>query len=250
MILPRGIEIKQPEVWKPITTKEVDNVAPIYTISNYGITYNSRTNTYLPQNIFYRKDKYITISLALQNGDHVYAQPHRLVMMVFDPIENYKEYDVNHKDGIKYHNWLWNLEWSTHLDNMRHAMENNLFKHGSERGNSVYDEELIREICKYISEGLSPKQVNQKLNGDYTKLYHNIKNGHSWIFISKDYDFSNAYSRLVFDSTKREKIEYIVKTNPNITREEILTILGYTKDNCKWYDVLAALNRFLDKLSS
>ena len=88
--------------------------------------------------------------------------------MVFNPIENSGDYDVNHKDGIKYHNWEWNLEWSTHLENMRHAVDNNLFKHGSERGNSVYDEDLVREICKYISEGLSPKQVNQKLNGTST----------------------------------------------------------------------------------
>lgn len=246
MILPRGNEMIFEEVWKDITGDVVENIADYYSISTYGRIYNRKTKTYLPQNIFYWKDKYITISLALRDGTHVYRQMHRLVLETFNPIENSNLYDANHKDGIKYHNWIWNLEWSTHKENMDHAWENSLFKFGKDRANTVYDDGFIRQICEYIQNGLSPKQVNDIVGSDISKLYHNIKNGHCRSNISKDYDFNNAYSRSVFSDTEKEKIAELVKAN--VSEKDILNTLGYTKDNCKYYDKLAALKRYIDKL--
>ena len=163
MILPRGNEIFCEEIWKDISTDVVKNIANYYSISTYGRIYNKKTKTYLPQNIFYWKDKYITISLALQDGTHVFRQMHRLVLETFNPIENSSLYDVNHKDGVKYHNCIWNLEWSTHKDNMDHAWENNLFKFGKDRANTVYDDEFIIQICEYIQDGLSPRSEERRV---------------------------------------------------------------------------------------
>ena len=247
MLLPRGIEIVAPENWAPITELIVPNIAPIYTISTYGRVYNARTNTYLPQNIFYRKDKYITISLALNDGSHVFRQIHRLELETFNPIDNSNEYDVNHKDGIKYHNWIWNLEWVTHKENMNHAWDNNLFKFGSERSNTVYDEKLIHSICKMIADGLSCKEVEKSLGFKCDKLYHNIKNGHCWSHISQYYDFSNAYKGSTFTDEQKDIILDMKSKNPDMKPSAIVLALGYKKDEKSFNSKVVAIRRLLSK---
>lgn len=247
MILPRGIEILEPENWAPVTELIVPNIVPIYTISTYGRIYNARTNTYLPQNIFYRKNKYITVSLALNDGSHVFKQIHRLELEVFNPIDSSNNYDANHKDGVKYHNWIWNLEWATHKENMNHAWDNNLFKFGSERANTVYDEQLIHTICQMIANGLSYKQVEKSLGFECEKLYHNIKNGHCWTHISQHYDFSNAFKRSVFTDEQKDIIIKMKIENPNINPIDIVLALGYEKGPKSFYDKVAAAKRVLVK---
>ena len=201
----------------------------------------------MPQNIFYRKDKYITVSLALADGSHIYKQIHRLELETFNPIDNSNEYDVNHKDGIKYHNWIWNLEWSTHKDNMNHAWNNNLFKFGSERSNTVYDEQLIRRICQMISDGFSYKMVKKSLGFECEQLYYNIKSGHCWSHISRNYDFSNAFNRSVFTNDQKDIIVDMKKKNPDINPIDIVLALGYEKGKKSFYDKVAAAKRVLSK---
>lgn len=49
---------------------------------------------------------------------------HRLVMLVFHPIENPKTMEVNHKNCDKYFNYEGNLEWATPKDNAAHGVKN------------------------------------------------------------------------------------------------------------------------------
>ena len=248
MILPRGLEIIEQEKWATITDCIVSNIAPIYSISTYGRVYNSKTGNYLPQNIFYNKDKYITISLSLLDGTHTFKQIHRLELETFIPIKNSDDYEVNHKDGIKYHNWIWNLEWVTHKDNMIHAIDNNLFKFGSDRSNTVYDEQLIHYICNLISKGYSYKQVEKILGFDCEKLYHNIKNGHCWKHISKQYDFSNAFKRSSLSNVEKDMIIKMRSAEPNITPTCICVNLGYVKGTKLFHNKVEAIRRMLPNI--
>ena len=61
---------------------------------------------------------------------------HRLVMETFSPIKGSENLQVNHKDGNKENNSINNLEWVTNMENMQHAIRNNLTRkvHGEEVG--------------------------------------------------------------------------------------------------------------------
>lgn len=52
---------------------------------------------------------------------------HRMLCLVFKPYPNNVDaLTVNHKDGIPGNDWLDNLEWATHSENVRHSYENDL----------------------------------------------------------------------------------------------------------------------------
>lgn len=196
MIIP--VVSREPESWIRIPQDLFPDIVPRYLISTFGRIYNEETNNIIPMNKMYNKDKYITISLSTIDGGYRYFQIHRLMMMIFNPIPNYEVYDVNHKDGVKYHNWLWNLEWVTKSENIQHALNNNLFNLGETRDNSKLTDNQARLICEKISNGKSPKQISNEMNLEncnVDKIVMNIMNGLSWKHISKDYDFSNAYKK-------------------------------------------------------
>jgi hypothetical protein len=225
------IILPENEAWIPITNDIVPNIMSHYLISTYGRIYNQVTGNYLPQNRLYNKDKYITIHLSTYNGS-VCAQPHRLVAMVFlGCVEGYEHLDVNHKDGIKYHNWLWNLEWCTKSENVQHAIRNDLFNLGETRDNSILTNDQANQICKLIENGLSANEIDKEMklnNCDIKKIVQNIKNGHSWKHISKNYDFSNAYRKERFSEEEINKIcRYFQDNGTSIGYREILKYLGY-----------------------
>lgn len=191
MLLPVGEEILFPEEWVWIPHLFVPGIANYYKISSWGRVLNTKTGNYLPQNMNYCKDKYITVRLNDIYGNPIYCQPHRLVMMCFRPVMNYHELDVNHKDCIKYHNWVWNLEWATRQENMNHAKLNNLFIKGEDRKSTKLLNDQVEIICELISKGIGPKEISNIMNIDncnIEKIVQNIKNGHSWRFISEKYD--------------------------------------------------------------
>ena len=196
MLLPYPYTSQMEGCFVPLDIKLFPRVIPgTYLVSNLGFVYDLETNTYLPKNISYNKDKYITIKLKTIDGLGEYVQVHRLVGYHFLYTDGCEELDINHKDCIKFHNWSWNLEWMTHKDNMIYAVENNSFKHGQDRKSSKLSNKQVIEICKLIDKGLTNKQIKEILydidNINLGKTITNIRNGHCWNFISKDYSFRN-----------------------------------------------------------
>ena len=53
---------------------------------------------------------------------------HRLILMAFKPIKDFERLDVNHRDGDKLNNALYNLEWCTRSQNIKHSYRNGLQK--------------------------------------------------------------------------------------------------------------------------
>lgn len=70
---------------------------------------------------YYTKDGYLRLVLT-KNSKAKHHLVHRLVARTFlDVPDNYLELEVNHIDEDKENNYYKNLEWCTHVNNMRHS---------------------------------------------------------------------------------------------------------------------------------
>jgi len=76
-----------------------------------------------PQQINHAGYMNVTLSIAKRNKCHFLV--HRLVGIAFIPNPDNKR-SINHKNGVKTDNYVENLEWATHSENMLHAYENGL----------------------------------------------------------------------------------------------------------------------------
>lgn len=70
---------------------------------------------------------------------------HRLVAMAFIPNPKDKQ-EVNHIDCNTKNNHVSNLEWSTHQENMQHALSNNLILKGERHGKAKLNEKDVLAI--------------------------------------------------------------------------------------------------------
>lgn len=90
--------------------------------------------------------------------------------------------EVNHIDGDKNNNYAYNLEWVSHLDNIRHAYKHNLVRvlHGEDNGRAKMSNALAEHICRLLV----------KYNMNCAKVYHkleslNIECPFGWIYSIK-----------------------------------------------------------------
>jgi hypothetical protein len=111
------------EVWKDIKGYE-----GFYKISSFGRVKSLGKRTHcgfcrreLILSSHKDKNGYLYVNLFL-NGKRKTCKIHRLVGLTFILNSNHKE-QINHKDGIKAHNYSNNLEWVSHQENMIHRRE-------------------------------------------------------------------------------------------------------------------------------
>src|SRR5688572_31256163 len=109
-----------PIVWKPVAGFE-----NFYIISETGIikSLNRKNTTGVVKSRIDRAD-YYTVSLS-KNGKSYTKYVHRLLAENFIPNHEDKKY-VNHINGCQLDNNLWNLEWVTHSENIKHAYQTGL----------------------------------------------------------------------------------------------------------------------------
>lgn len=119
--------MKDETVWKSIHGYE-----GIYIVSNSGIIKSldrldakggKRKGRVIKPS--FSKDGYLYVGLC--NGKHKTFKVHRIVAREFINNQHNKE-TVNHIDGDKTNNNVYNLEWSTREEQLVHAYKNNLKK--------------------------------------------------------------------------------------------------------------------------
>ena len=129
------------EVWKDIAGYE-----GLYAVSNFGrvkslareMPHNAFGTWHVKERILkpawtgYKKghsDGYLYVNLHKGHNQQKPSQIHRLVAEAFIPKVEGKNV-VNHKDCDRSNNTLENLEWTTPLENTRHALKNGRIDHG------------------------------------------------------------------------------------------------------------------------
>lgn len=142
-----------------------------------------------------------------ETGEQHTVGVHRLMALAFLPIPakyikmGLTEKDIvpNHKDGVKDHNALYNLEWVTYAENSRHAYDNDLvhIKKGEDDHKATITNEQAKEIMELLQKGYSNKAVSE-MTGVSTIIIHSIKGRRSWREMSKDYVFPRTVDTIPF----------------------------------------------------
>jgi hypothetical protein len=221
------------EEWRMIPHELFPMAKRIYSISNYGLVYNLESKRIIPTNICRRNNSYISFHIRNIDNTITSIDLHRLIALVYNYIPGCESLCINHKDGVKFHNWIWNLEWVTIKENTDHAFKHNLIALGQDRKNTVLSNEHVHILCKLIKDGYSTKEIVDMLKNyfpkcDLRRIICNIKNGHSWSHISDQYDFSNSdfAKRILTES----EIHYICNLfqihGRKLSTPEILKLLG------------------------
>lgn len=127
------------------------------------------------------KDGYLKVGLT-KNGITKKFYVHRLVASQF--IENPQNLpQVNHKDGNKFNNDVFNLEWCTKEQNQNHAVENSLMQHGEARPSSKLSEKDVLEIYK-LKGILSGEEIGKRY-GVSKNTINVILRGKKWAYLYK-----------------------------------------------------------------
>lgn len=222
------------------TAEFITNINPIlfpeisdqYLITSHGRIINKYNHGHVfPNEMFKKTNRYVLVHLHCKDGTIKTYEMHRLVLGSFQYIEICQNLIVNHKDGIKWHNEWYNLEWATQKENVIHAVETNLLNNKGENAyNAALTDTQYRQICELIEQGLSPKQISEKIDYNGTsninRIVSNIRNGRTTNSISKDYNFDKAptdyRNKLLTNDQVEDICKYMETNGPNKMASEIL----------------------------
>ena len=134
---------------------DIEGYEGLYQISNLGNvkSFKSVSKNKILKPV-YRKG-YATVTLR-KNRMSKLQSIHRLMATAFIPNPDNLS-DVNHKDGNKLNNSLDNLEWCTHLENMKHA-----FKTGLVNRKPLNNEQKLK-VSKGTREAMCRPEVKEKM---------------------------------------------------------------------------------------
>ncbi len=143
------------KIWKIIPNFEN------YSINNLGEIQSHYTNKILKPSL--ENQGYLAVTLY-KNKKPKRKRIHQLVALAF--INNPKNKpQVNHKDCNKQNNFVSNLEWTTHKENMEHASINNLVASKEKQGISKLNILIVEKIRKlYNTKNFSQRQLAKKFN--------------------------------------------------------------------------------------
>lgn len=154
---------------------EVSNLGNVRSLNRVVIRSDGRSKSVVGKNMksFTSNNGYVKIHL-LKNSVQKSHYVHRLVLNSF--LNNIKsnELTVNHKDGIKTNNSIFNLEWATQKENNIHAVKTGLTTW------TKLNEEKVREIRELYKDGeFSQRALAKKFNVSQ-RLILFVLNGGAW----------------------------------------------------------------------
>lgn len=158
-----------------------------YAACTTGKIYSIRAGRYLKETNNPRNG-YNSLMLA-QDGKRETWLVHRLIALAF--LDNDQDKPcVNHINGVKTDNRVSNLEWVTYKENSEHMIDMGL-KPSCVNTYRTLSDETAHTICKLIGDSWRNKDIASLLNVD-RQTVANIRLGHVYPDISRQYDFSNT----------------------------------------------------------
>lgn len=147
-----------------MTWRDIEEFNGAYQVSDDGQVRNAKSGVVLRQyyagsNIYY-KIVVLCNGSAKTRGDkpkYVRRYVHRLVAGAFVPNQNNKP-EVNHIDSNPNNNTARNLEWVTHTENMRHAIEYGNF--AKKRKKVIRDDGVVYESLSKASAAIGYDMSN------------------------------------------------------------------------------------------
>ena len=143
--------------------KQIENFKQYY-VDKHGNVYSKKTGKLKQLSPILTHYGYYEVQLS-SPLDKFRAKVHRLVAECFIPNPNNLP-QVNHIDGDKLNNCVFNLEWCTPKDNLKHARESGLNNskptpngRGEKNSRSKLTEALVLEIRQKASDGFTHKQL-------------------------------------------------------------------------------------------
>lgn len=157
------------EVWKEIT-----GYRGMYKISNYGRvkSYQKNRKNGNIKKLTKDKDGYLTTTLSMNKFIKAF-KIHRLVAEHFIDNENLLT-DVNHIDEIKNNNYVFNLQWLSHEDNMKYSkfVNSKKLEQYDLNDNLIHTYESLSSV---IGKGFNKSSISQCCNGKIK-----ISGGYKW----------------------------------------------------------------------
>jgi hypothetical protein len=143
-----------------VIVRDINGYEGLYSIDIFGNVINLKNNREVKQ----QKNKFGYMSVSLyKDKEQKQYRVHRLIAETFIPNPQNKE-QVNHIDGIKTHNVVWNLEWTTSKENNIHASDTGLV-HKARKVKIVETGEI------YNSLGSCARAINGNA-GDISRCIH------------------------------------------------------------------------------
>jgi len=178
------------------------DIKDIYYICDGGFVYSEYTGGFLSTHDDHKRG-YLKVDLYDKTGNKKSFGVHRLLMLVFNYIDNHDNMVVNHKDLDKKNNYLYNLEWVTNRENWRHSIKNGV---RDEYGDYIKDLGLIHKICEEREKGERPKHIADKFDVSYEAV-KKICNKTNYTDITKQYTFGKMHK---FRSLNLDQIKSII----------------------------------------
>jgi hypothetical protein len=138
------------------------------------------------------RDGYLRITTSINSKTIAFAS-HRIIAETWIANPDNKK-QVNHKDGVKYRNWVTNLEWNTPKENTNHAINTGLSIR--EKG----------EKCFHFGKrGLETNRAKKVIDTETGKVYDCLKDA------QKDsvFSYKNLSRQLTGERKNKTNLQYL-----------------------------------------
>ena len=167
------------EQWRPIDDNSIQGADGTKFISTFGRVFDTLTNDFVTpsrrlRNKSNKYDLFISIKTIIDGiVDYKYMAISRVLMIVFYPVPNMENLEVNHIDGDTENNCIYNLCWCTHAENVRFAFLNGqiTYQNSDEIRYLVHSNFELDQICKRIIEGKTYNEIAEEFGILYQVPY-------------------------------------------------------------------------------